>query len=469
MTIDPTRTVHVPVSSRDRVGLTGAPFSLLERIQGDPDMAQLIDEASTVDLWVRVEVALAAAQSQAGILDLDIALAIAEQAPGVVLDLPKLWDEARVVGYPILPLLNQLVAGMSEEAAGRLHFGATTQDIMDTALALQLVTAGSLLVTRLDALGDGLARRVALDRPHVIAARTHAQQATSTTLGAKWAVFLSEFARHRTRLVRAIDEVGCVSLFGAGGTSAAMGDRSAEVRRHLADELGLHYRAVPWHVSRDSITAFALACAGVAASTVRLAREVVDLGRTEVGEVSEVRDPLRGASSTMPQKANPILSEAIIGFGGLAASTTAAVLRAVEAGHERAAGEWQIEWGVLPQVLTTTSSALRLSGEMVDQMIVYPERMLANLSADGGALMSESLMISLAEHIGRDRAHETVYQAVRRSRESGRPFAEHVSEILAEEHPAVTFEARPADPAAYIGEADAICDASIKEWEEARG
>lgn len=445
------------------------PFSLLTQIHGDRAMAELLDERHSVDLWIRVEVALAQAQASAGVIEQAVAVAIARDCASTTIDLDRLWADTRVVGYPILPLLNQLVAGMSADAAGRLHFGATTQDIMDTALALQLADAGALLLERLDSVGSALEQRIAADRSKVMAARTHAQQATPTTLGAKWAVFLAELSRHRRRLVTSLDDVRWVSLFGAGGTSAAIGSRSAEVRRLLAAELQLRYTAVPWHVSRDSLAALALVCAGISASTVRLAREIVDLSRTEVGEVSEARGHNRGASSTMPQKANPIQSEAIIGFGVLATSTSSAALRFLEAGHERAAGEWQVEWGVLPQVLLNTSSALRLTIEVLQNLETYPDRMLANLSADGGSLMSESLMISLAEDIGRDRAHELVYEAVRRSRDDGQDFVTHVSGLLATDYPAVDTALEPADPMSYLGEADSVCDEAIAEWRASRG
>ena len=443
-------------------------FSLLTHIHGDREMAEVVSGANTVATWVKVEVALARAQARSGLFDATIADEIETQVGNVVLDIPRLWKETRVVGYPILTLLNQLIEGMTEEAAGKLHYGATTQDIMDTALALQLVRAGNLMVSRLDVLGNQLVKRINLDRYQVIAGRTHAQQATPTTLGAKWAVFLAEFTRHRGRLIRAFSDTANISLFGAAGTSAAMGVRSAQVRRYLAEELNLHYVAVPWHVARDSLAALALTLANVSASTVRMAREVVDLSRTEIGELSESRESLRGASSTMPQKANPIVSEAIIGLGVLATSSASAVLRFVEAGHERAAGEWQVEWGVLPEVLLNTSSALLLASEVLDELVVYPDRISQNLQADGGALMSESLMMCLADRIGRNHAHEIVYEAVRRSRTDAGEFVDHVRRILAVEYPGLDFTLNVDDPHSYLGETDEICKTAMDEWIIAR-
>ena len=192
-----------------------------------------------------------------------------------------------------------------------------------------------------------------------------------------------------------------ISLFGAGGTSAAYGPHAARIRAAAAQTLGLVDGTVPWHVARDSIVH--LGSVAVAASTTasRLAREVIDLSRTEIGELGESVAHHRGASSTMPQKANPITSESILGFAVAARSMVAGLSRAAEAGHERSAGEWQVEWTLLPALLVNVSSALRLAHELVVDLAAYPDRMLSNLDADGGLIMAESAMIALAPHLGR--------------------------------------------------------------------
>lgn len=283
-----------------------SPFSLHLRLFGDEQAAGVFSEGALIERWLVVEATLAVIQGDAGVLDLDEVASVVEATRFVEIDRQALWEQSRVVGYPILPLIR-----MVDEAAlgrrGRVHVGATTQDIMDCALAMQAGDAGALLVERIDSVGDELARLTERHAQIVMAARTHVQHAVPTTFGAKCAVYLDEFTRHRDRVRAAAEEVSVVSYLGAGGTS---GRASAVVRSHLAQRLGLKEVDVPWDVSRDRISALCSATQLASQMCARLAREIVDLSRTEVGEVTEAPEHHRGDSSTMPQKQNPILSEA---------------------------------------------------------------------------------------------------------------------------------------------------------------
>src|SRR5690606_31799111 len=183
---------------------------------------------------------------------------------------------------------------------GRVHLGATTQDVMDTGLALQLGSALDRLDQLLSEVGDLLCGLVESHRDTLMAARTHGQQAVPTTFGAKLAVYLGEFTRQRQRFIDVRPRVARLSLFGAGGTSAGYGDRVTELRRLVAEDLGLYSSDVPWHVARDALAEYGFVCAATAESCARFAREVIDLSRTEIGEVREADGYLRGASSTMP-------------------------------------------------------------------------------------------------------------------------------------------------------------------------
>ena len=227
-------------------------------------------------------------------------------------------------------------------------------------------------------------------------ARTHGQQAVPTTFGAKLATFLRQCDRLRADL--AAVRAGCclVSLHGAAGTSAGLGPRADEVRAEMARQLGLAVPDGPWHVTRDGLAAFGAVCARAAAMCARLAREVIDLSRTEIREMSESEGHHRGASSTMPQKANPIDSEAIVGMAVSAAAMSGSLYRAMEAGHERSAGEWQIEWHALPQVAVLSAGCLLVAERVVREAVVYPERMAANLALEQGRTLSEAYMFQLA-------------------------------------------------------------------------
>ncbi|MEV0825367.1 class-II fumarase/aspartase family protein [Nonomuraea rubra] len=443
-------------------------FKLLPELFGDGVMAEIFSAERTVLAWLRTEEALAWAQAEAGVIEPGDAAAIAAACVPANIDLPRLWAEAVNVGYPILPLVRMISAALPEGPNGRVHYGATTQDIMDTGLALQLGEALDRLSELLGAFGDAVAGLVAGHAGTVVAARTHAQQAVPTTFGAKLAVLLAEVTRQRERVGATARQVRVVSLFGAGGTSAAMGERSSAVRAALARELGLRTTEVPWHVARDGVAEFGVTCASLAATAARFAREVVDLSRTEVGEVREAGGHHRGASSTMPQKANPIGCEAVIGMSGTAGALSSALFRAMEAGHERAAGEWQVEWYAVPLLAELAAGALATAADVAAGLRVYPEAMRANLDAEGGLIMAEAYMMRLAPALGRERAHDLVYKAAHEAREHGRALADALLEV-AGPGDLESLGTLPIPPESYVGDAEAVCAAALAAWRAGPG
>jgi len=359
-----------------------------------------------------------------------------------------------------------IAAALPPGPDGYVHYGATTQDIMDTCLAMQLERVLDRAETLVGALGDAYSELVGTHRDTIMAARTHGQQAVPTTFGAKVAVFLAEMTRHLERIEQVRERVCVVSLFGAGGTSAALGPKAPEIRRRIAEVLGLRDATVPWHVARDGIAEFGSLCALISATCARFAREVIDMSRTEVGEVREPQAYHRGASSTMPQKENPILSEAIVGFASMAGVFSSALVRAMEAGGERAAGEWQVEWQAVPQVAIAAASCLRLATEIASGLRVYPPVMLRNLEADGGLLMAESYMMELAPQLGRERAHDVVYDASQLARSRGISLVEALAANDGEGD-GIGIKV-PSRAASYLGSTGDICDVAIKDWSQAR-
>lgn len=438
-------------------------FDLLSTLGADEVMAGIFTEDRAVADWLAVEAAFTRGLVDAGIIDRATGDRIVAACIPTSIDRERLWTEAAMVGYPILPLVRMVVDALDPVDGGWVHYGATTQDIMDTALSVQLRDAGRRLIELTVGIGDALVVLVERHAGTVMAGRTHAQQAVPTTFGAKCAVFLAEFTRHVRRLRSAVAAVSVVSSFGAGGTSAALGDRAPAVRAALARELGLRDTEVPWHVARDGLAEFAGAAAQLSGTCIRWAREVIDLSRTEVGEVAEVDGLYRGASSTMPQKANPISAEVAIGFGVMAQVAAQAMLRAMESGHERAAGEWQIEWQALPQVCRSAAGALRAVCDIAAGLRVFPDRMDANLRADGSRLMAEAYMIALATQVGRDQAHELLYQAVRRSRETDEPLPDALRNSVSDEV-WTTIAATLPEPGQYVGQVAAVCAAAVQEW-----
>jgi 3-carboxy-cis,cis-muconate cycloisomerase len=226
----------------------------------------------------------------------------------------------------------------------------------------------------------------------------------------------------------------------------------------------LEYTDVPWHVERDSLAEFGWLCVTITASCAKFARNIVDLSRTEIAEVFEPYSPHRGASSTMPQKVNPISSELIIGLSGTAGALASSLARIQEAGHERSAGEWQIEWQVIPQLASLAGSALRETLVIVDGMRVDAERMRRNMELDGGLVLAEAQMIQLAEQVGREKAHDLLYAASTRARESGTVLADALRSVAAEQGMSELLPESLVQARDYLGEAESICKTAVSIW-----
>lgn len=443
-----------------------SPFSLLLELYPSPQMSNALSKDRLVEHWTAFEHALAGAQARLGI----ISPADAEQIRSIsaeTIDQTSLRETSKNVGYPILSLVRQIAAQLPEGPDGRVHFGTTTQDVMDTAQALQLRGACDVLAGQVSSIGKELSRLVAKYATTVMPGRTHGQQAVPTTFGAHLAPLLGELSRTRSRLQVCCEAAATVSLYGAGGTSAALGSQVREIRSLMAEELGLHSDDVSWHTARDRVVEVAQVCMLLAGTCARLARNVIDLSRSEIGEVFEAAGNHRGASSTMPQKANPILSEGIIGMSAIIGPLTASLGRTMEMPQERSAGEWQIEWHVVPQVLQLTSSTLAATEELVGGIRIDEKAMARNLTVDGGLIMSEASMIELAIGFGREHAHDTVYAAAQAVRSTGTDLATAIGAQLEESGNAsrVTIPG----PEDYLGEAAQMCDAAIAAWAETGG
>jgi 3-carboxy-cis,cis-muconate cycloisomerase len=443
----------------------GTIFSLLHRTFGDASMEAIFSESQTIDSWLQAEAALAQSQAAVGDLTPSQADAISAACTLANVDIDDLWRETGNVGYPILPLIRQVTAALLPEASGWMHYGATTQDIMDTGLAIQLAAAIDRLDTLARDLGDALAATTEAHADTVMAGRTHGQQAVPITLGAKLATFLWQCLRLRHDLEAVRADVCRISMHGAAGTSAGYGPHIAEVRAGSAERLGLLVGDGPWHVRRDGIAAFGAVCARAAAICARLAREVIDLARTEIAEVTESTGHHRGASSTMPQKVNPIDSEAIVGMAATVTALSSSLYRAMEAGHERSAGEWQIEWHVVPQVAVLTAGSLRIAARVVAGLSVDQQRMVSNLGLEQGRTLSEAYMFELAPELGREVAHDAVYAAAVASRERGIGLREALLEVSGID----ADDLAVLGPADYVGQAEAEARSSVAAWRAQRG
>jgi 3-carboxy-cis,cis-muconate cycloisomerase len=428
---------------------------------GAPAMRAIFADAAAAARWVEVEVALARAQGRVGVIPAEAAQAIAEHArPGAV-DLARLKTETDLVGYPIVGLVHQLAQQCGE--AGRwLHWGATTQDIMDTATVLQVRDALALVEADLAALEAALAALARKHRDTVMAGRTHLQQALPVTFGHKAAVWLGMIRRHRQRLAEIRPRVLVGQFAGAAGTLASLGDKGLAVHDALMEELGLGRPATPWHVARDGLAETVAFLGLVTGSLAKIATDVMLLMQTEVAEAFEPFVTGRGASSTMPQKRNPISCELIVAAARIVRGNVGLMLDAMAADHERATGPWHLEWVALPEAFIAASGALSQARFMLEGLVVDEDRMRRNLDLTGGLIVAEAVMMALAPHTGRQAAHDIVYGACRSALEKGTTLlAELESQAEVTRHLDAKRLAGLVDPASYLGSTQAMIDRAL--------
>ncbi len=431
---------------------------ILGTLYGSDPMRAVFDERAYFARMLEVEAALARAQGRLGIIPHDAADAITKAARVENLSTEELAASARNVGYPVVGL----VQGLSRAAGahgGWTHWGATTQDIMDTATVLQMRDGLRLVRAELAAIVRALASQADRHRATVMAGRTHLQHALPTTFGLKCATWLQPFVAHLARLDQLRPRVEQVEFGGAAGTLASLGAEGIAVMEGLAAELDLAAPPAPWHVCRDGLAEVVGFLGLVCGSLAKIATDVILLAQTEVAEVSEPYVAGRGSSSTMPQKRNPIASEYVLAAARTVQALVPVMQGAMAQDHERATGPWQAELLALPQAFVLTHGALLHTRAIAEGMVVDAERMRRNLGASGGLIVAEAVMMGLAPHLGRGEAHHVVKRACDRALADGIGLADALAaepEITA--HLDRAAIERMTDPAAYLGSADAFID-----------
>jgi 3-carboxy-cis,cis-muconate cycloisomerase len=429
---------------------------------GTPAMRAIFCDERYIVQCTRVEVALARVQGKLGVIPADAAKAIEAAAASVEIDYAKLKHETDIVGYPIVGLVHQLAKHCSAgggDAGKFIHWGATTQDIMDMATVLQVRDAIVLIELDLQAIDTALAGLSAKHRNTVMAGRTHLQHALPITFGHKTAIWLSMIRRHRERLNQIKPRVLVGQFAGAAGTLASLGKDGMAVHDALMADLGLAAPSITWHVARDNLAETVGLLALIAGSLAKIATDVMLMMQTEVGEVFEPFVQGRGSSSTMPQKRNPISCELILAAAKSVRQNAGLMLDAMASDHERATGPWHLEWIALPEAFIATAGALGQARFMLEGLIVEPERMRRNLDITGGLIVAEAVMMALAQHTGRGVAHDLVYGACRSASEKGTTLLVALKAV-----PEVTKHFNDAklaalvDPANYVGSAGAMVD-----------
>src|SRR5712691_5145503 len=432
---------------------------------GTAAMRAAFGELAYLARCAEVEAALARAQARLGIVPEEAAAAISAAVDAVVanpdtLDLARLQRETETVGYPILPLVRQL-AERAGEAGRFLHWGATTQDIMDTAVVLQIRAGLALIEEDLAAVRDHLAALARRYRDTPMAGRTHLQHALPVTLGYKAAVWLAALDRHADRLRELRPRILLVQFGGAAGTLASLGngEQSLRTRTELARELALGDPPITWHVVRDGIAETVQVLALLLGSLGKIAFDVMLMSATEFGEAAEPFIQGRASSSTMPQKRNPISCELILAAAKVLRQQAGLVLDAVVTDFERATGPWHVEWVALPEAFGYAAGALHQARFMLGGLIVETRRMAKNLAMTHGLIVAEAVMMGLAPHTGRNEAHDLVYDACRIAIETDRPLLDVLLETPAVAVPLGAEKLQAlTDPANYLGAAPAMVD-----------
>ena len=421
-----------------------------------PDELQdAVSDRAWLQGMLDAERALANAGAATGLVTADAAARIGAACRAELYDPRELAQEGRAVGNPAEPLVRALREAVGDTAADWVHYGATSQDIVDTAGMLVSRRAVELVLAELDRLADACADLARTHRSTPIAARTLLQQAVPTTFGLKAAGWLIAMLEARRRLVVVRHERLAAQLGGAAGTLAPLGDRALDVVRHYAEELELVEPVVPWHANRIRVAELAAALDVAAGAAAKIGRDIVLLAQSEVGEVSEGAG---GGSSTMPQKRNPVRATLAVACARLAHAHAGVLLAGLDHEHERAVGGWHAEWEALSGALAFTGGAVTAAADAVSGLMVDSGRMRVNLEASAGLVVAERISFALSDRLGRPQAHEVVAEAARAS-----SFREA---LRADERVALsdTEVDELLDPAGYLGSAEALVDRALAEW-----
>jgi 3-carboxy-cis,cis-muconate cycloisomerase len=422
----------------------------------DDEISALFTDKAYVSALVEVEVALARAQARVGV----IPAAAAEQISRVKaadIDITALTKGTIRSGFPIIALVQQIRRQAGAEAAPYVHWGATTQDIMDTASVLQMRAATELFKPAILNIIRRLSELAQRHRTTVMAGRTHGQQALPITFGLKVANWIAPMLRHVERLDEILPRLLVIQFGGAAGTLAALGDKGLAISEALADELKLAMPVMSWHAQRDSLVEFGGWLSLMTGCLGKMAQDVILLAQTEVGEAAESGGQGRGGSSTMPQKSNPITSELMLAAARTNASLLSALHHAQIQEHERATHGWQVEWLTLPQMMIITGGALKHALDLAQNLQVDEAAMRFNMVRANDVVLAEAAVFALANSMPRAKAEELVRNACASAMSQAKPLIDVVKETVAVPDGTVDWQAL-SDPANYLGETDRIID-----------
>jgi 3-carboxy-cis,cis-muconate cycloisomerase len=437
-------------------------FTLTRPLSGGAGMLAVFSDTAAVQRMLDFEAALARAEAAQGVIPQAAVAAIEAACDAAQIDAEALAQAAASAGNLAIPLVKQLTAAVSSrdaEAGKYVHWGATSQDAIDTGLMLQLRDALELFDAELDAIVDALAALASAHRDTPMIGRTWMQHALPVSFGLKAAGWLDAMLRHRQRIRALRQDALALQFGGAAGTLASLGAKGLDVAQALARDLKLPLPDMPWHTQRDRVAEVATALGLLTGSLGKMARDISLLMQTDVAEAAEPAAPGRGGSSTMPHKRNPVACAAALTAAVRVPGLVATMLSGMVQEHERALGGWQAEWDALPEIAVASFGALRQMRETAAGLSVDAPRMRANLDITHGLIMGEAVMLALGGRIGRLNAHHLVEAASRRAAVDGR----HLREVLGEDEQVTRHLSQQEldklfEPVNYLGVTGAFVD-----------
>jgi 3-carboxy-cis,cis-muconate cycloisomerase len=443
---------------------------LLAPLLSSAAMRAVCDDVACLQSMLDFEAALGRAEAAVGVIPNSAAEPIAKACTAGTFDLTALAEAATRSGNLAIPLVKALTANVAKadaEAARYVHWGATSQDVIDTATMLSLRAGIDALLGDVNRAIAGFAKLARQHRNTAVVARTWLQHALPMPFGLKLAEYSAALARSRRRLNRLRGETLALQFGGAAGTLAALGDKGMQVAERLAQELGLPLPDAPWHTHRDRIAEAASVLAIVSGTCGKIARDIQLMMQTDVAEAFEPSGEGRGGSSTMPHKRNPVASATALAAATMAPNLAATIFAAQIQDHERSAGPWHAEWPTLPTLLLVTSGALAAIVDIAEGLEIDTERMRVNLDATGGLIMAEAVAFALADKIGKSEAHHLIEAASKKAVADKK----HLRDVLAAE-PKVSSHldaeqlAKLFEPMAYQGVSQILIDRLLASLDE---
>lgn len=431
----------------------------LQHLWGTEELRTIFSEENRVQKWLDFEAALATAQAELGIIPLAAAQEISAQAKVEHIDIAKMSAEIRRIKHSLVPALKQLQATCTKDNGEWVHYGATTQDVVDTGVALQLKEFHAVAMRDLIAVGRELARLAQTNRDVPMAGRTHGVQALPITFGHKCALWLDELGRHHERLVQCAPRALVGMLAGAVGSQASLGPQAVALEKRTMDKLGLGAPAISWAPARDRFTEYTTVLAMLGATLSKIGNELFNMQRNEFGEVEEGFSDGKLGSSTMPHKRNPTSAENLAGLSRPLRYNATMMIEGMVQEGERDGIAWKMEWKAVPECCMIAGAMLFQAKNLLAGLKVNADVMAANLDKMRGYLLSERVMLELSERVGKQTAHEWIYEASMHGITTKLSFADAMrqhkglGELLSDEE-ILTFT----DPNGYLGECAASVD-----------